>query len=113
MRAVSFLLIHRPSRTWRSVFQNLPIRWNFLEFTGIVLPMATRQILGPAVRAIREARDMRHGVLAQRANISRGYLTLIEQGSRRPTPEVISRLASALGVQPDAISYFAPEEDVA
>lgn len=75
--------------------------------------MATRKILGPAVRAIREAQGVRHGVLADQARLSPGYLTLIEQGRRKPSPEVITRIASALGVGLEAISYFATDEEEA
>lgn len=75
--------------------------------------MATRQILGPAVRAIREAQGVRQGVLASLAGISPGYLTLIEQGKRRPSPDVIAKIASGLGRPIDAISYFANEVEKA
>lgn len=75
--------------------------------------MATRQILGPAVRAIREAQGVRQGVLASLAGVTPGYLTLIEQGKRRPSPDVITRIAKGLGVKLDAISYFAEEERAA
>lgn len=73
--------------------------------------MATRKILGPAVRAIREAMGVRHGVLADQAQLSPGYLTLIEQGRRKPTAEVIGRIATALGVGVEAISYFAADDE--
>jgi transcriptional regulator with XRE-family HTH domain len=53
------------------------------------------------------------GVLASLAGISPGYLTLIEQGKRRPSPEVIEKIANGLGVKLDAISYFAEEANAA
>lgn len=71
--------------------------------------MATRKILGPAVRAIREALGVKHGELAGRAQVNPGYLTLIEQGRRQPSPAVATRIANALGVSLDAITYVCDE----
>ena len=74
---------------------------------------ATRKIHGPAVRAIRVAQGVRHGELAQRARVNPGYLTLIEQGKRQPSQVVISRIAAALGLALDDVTYLTEEEDVA
>ena len=73
----------------------------------------TRKILGPAVRAIREAMGVRHGELAGRARVNPGYLTLIEQGRRQPSPAVAVRIAAALGVPLDSITYACEEVDAA
>lgn len=70
----------------------------------------TRKILGPAVRAIREAYGVRHGELAGRASVTPGYLTLIEQGRRQPSPAVAMRIAIALGVSLDSITYVCVDE---
>jgi transcriptional regulator with XRE-family HTH domain len=70
----------------------------------------TRRILGPAVRAIRDAYGLRHGELAGRAKITPGYLTLIEQGRRQPSPAVAARIALGLGVSLDSITYVCVDE---
>jgi transcriptional regulator with XRE-family HTH domain len=80
----------------------------FTDFYGYLEDMASRQILGPAVRALRDSRDIRGVVLAAQAGITPGYLTLIEQGKRRPSADVIARIARGLGVDVGAISYFVP-----
>lgn len=67
--------------------------------------MEQRRMNGPAVRVIRELMGIRHGQLAQRVEIDKGYLTKIEAGSRQPSPEVTVRIANALGVSLDVVSY--------
>lgn len=69
-------------------------------------PSATlRRVRGPFVKALREALGMRHGVLAQAAGISAGYLSHIERETRQPSPTVATDLARALGVPVSAITY--------
>lgn len=70
---------------------------------------AARRIHGPAVRAIREALGIKHGILAIEADITPGYLTKIEQGLKQPSPPVASAIAKRLGVPLDAISYAVQE----
>lgn len=67
--------------------------------------MEQRRTNGPAVRVIRELTGIRHGQLARRVEIDPGYLTKIEAGSRQPSPEVIVRIANALGVSLEVITY--------
>ncbi len=45
-------------------------------------------VLGPAVRALREALGIRHGSFAESVGISPGYLTKIESGSQQPRPDI-------------------------
>lgn len=71
---------------------------------------ATRKILGPAVRLCREAMGIRHGEFAGRARVNPGYLTLIEQGRRQPSPAVIARIAGVLGCPVDSITYVCDDE---
>lgn len=43
--------------------------------------------------------------LAERAEISKGYLSELENGKRSPTPPVLARLATALGCEiPDLLA---------
>lgn len=66
---------------------------------------STRRLNGSTLRAIRELSGVRHGQLANRAELNPGYLTKLENGSRQPSPEVLRRLADALGVALEVISY--------
>ena len=67
------------------------------------------RVLGPAVRALREARDIRHGVFAVECDMSPGFLTRIEQGVKQPSPEKARVIAERLGVPLEAIQYDLPE----
>src|SRR3954449_9216930 len=56
--------------------------------------------LGPAIRRLREQRRIGQEVLADRSQISRGYLSLIEGGRDvTVTEETLARIAAALGVE--------------
>jgi transcriptional regulator with XRE-family HTH domain len=71
--------------------------------------MATRRVHGPAVRVIREALGIKHGIFAVNADITPGYLTNIEKGHKQPSPAVAKAIADTLGVPLDAISYVIPD----
>lgn len=73
--------------------------------------MSYRKTHGPAVRAIREALGLRHGVFAVQCEITPGYLTNIEKGIKQPSPAVAAAIANRLGIPLDAIQYTV--EDVA
>jgi transcriptional regulator with XRE-family HTH domain len=80
--------------------------------------MSKRLILGPAVRAIREAKaqqpatdehdpkDFVGARFAIKCLMSHGHLCNIEKGRKNATPvETIQRIADQLGVPIEAISY--------
>lgn len=67
--------------------------------------MHRRLAHGPAIKAIREALGIKHGVFAVDCDISPGYLTNIEKGVKQPSPAVIASIAKRLGVNVDAITY--------
>ena len=67
--------------------------------------MKTRLLHGPAVRVIREALGIKHGVFAVDCDISPGYLTHIEKGAKQPSPAVVKAIALRLGVSVDDITY--------
>lgn len=72
--------------------------------------MHRRLAHGPAIRAIREALGIRHGVFAVDCDISPGYLTNIEKGNKQPSPTVIAAIAKRLGVSIDEITYVVRSE---
>lgn len=49
----------------------------------------------------REYRDQTIETVANRAGISKGYLSMIEAGKRTASTEVRTRIAAALGIAPD------------
>lgn len=65
--------------------------------------------VGPRVRLLREQRGLTLEVLANRAQLSHGYLSLLEREKRQPGEAVIRRLASALSV---SVSYLMGERHV-
>lgn len=67
--------------------------------------MLTRHLNGPAVTVIRELTGIRKGEFARRCEIDPGYLTKLENGSRQPSPAVMKRIAFALGVSLEVVSY--------
>lgn len=90
--------------------------------------MSKRIALPAAIKAIREAKagayvpstksyaiDPSFGVgqFAAAVLLSDAHLCNIEAGRKNATPEVIERIAEALGVSIDAISYELPEEAAA
>lgn len=91
----------------------------------MVAHMSKRVALPGAIKAIREARagaydpstktyaiDPRFGVgqFSTTVLISAAHLVNIEKSRKSVTPEVLERIADALGVSLDAISYIAAEE---
>lgn len=67
--------------------------------------MRKRLAHGPAIRAIRNALGIKHGVFAIDCGISPGYLTNIEKGLKQPSESLVSRFAERLGVTKDEITY--------
>lgn len=60
------------------------------------------------MRALRQALGIRQQACASHAGISAPYLANIEAGRKHPPLMVASRLAAALGVPLDAITYPNP-----
>jgi len=67
---------------------------------------------GEIIREMREAQDMGLRAAAERLGISPAYLSRIERGKERPPkPDVIKRLATLLGGDPDLLFRLAESTD--
>ncbi|MGQ4513616.1 helix-turn-helix domain-containing protein [Streptomyces sp. DW26H14] len=61
---------------------------------------------GPAIRAIRRARNLSLRMLQHQTGLNRGYLSRLERGLiREPADEPVLKVATALNVPPDAITH--------
>lgn len=70
---------------------------------GCVALSATDRTAGQRVRRLRTQAQISQSQLAAMIEVSGSYLSLIESGRRPATPEVLQRLASALGCTPEHI----------
>lgn len=66
--------------------------------------MPLSALTGTKLRDLRLAQGLRQADVAQRAGISASYLNLIEHNRRKVTPEVIERLADAIGIDRAALA---------
>lgn len=66
-----------------------------------------RRLLGGAAKRIREAKNLRQDQVATASGINFAYLSKIERNKQQPSVEVMCRLANALEVDLDDISYMA------
>ena len=63
-----------------------------------------------AIRVARSLADISQGELADRAEIDRSYLSLIESGKRQPSVETIEKIARALKIPFHLLSLLGSEE---
>lgn len=63
-----------------------------------------------AIRVARSLADISQGQLADRADIDRSYLSLIESGKRMPSVETIEKIAQALKLPFHLLSLLGSEE---
>lgn len=61
---------------------------------------AWRREVGANIRRMRRQRGLTQAVLAQRARLSTGYVSLIERGLANPRLETLSALSKALETSP-------------
>ena len=59
--------------------------------------------LGQNLKRIRTAKDISQGDIARVLDVSRGYISTIENGKTNPTLSTIARIAKALGVTNDEL----------
>lgn len=73
--------------------------------------MTTRNLNGATVRVVREALGISQRDLAARCDITQGSLSNIERGIHGTTPETNRKIADAMGVPLESITYpiTAPE----
>jgi transcriptional regulator with XRE-family HTH domain len=63
---------------------------------------------GGYLKSLREKAELSMGQLARQAKISQPYISQIESGQRGiPSPEILNKLATALGVPPVALLFAA------
>lgn len=55
------------------------------------------------IRALRKKRGMTQRQLADAVGVEQGYISRLERGPSEPSPDVLRRLADALGVSPGAL----------
>src|ERR1017187_1676525 len=63
-----------------------------------------------AIRVARSLADISQGQLADKAEIDRSYLSMIESGKRKPSIETIERIAKALKLPFHLLSLLGSEE---
>ena len=61
--------------------------------------MSPAREMGKRLKKLREANGMSQAALAEKADLSRGYLIRLEAGRQDPTLGTLERLAKALDVQ--------------
>lgn len=64
-----------------------------------------------AIRVARSLADLSQGELADRAQIDRSYLSLIESGKRHATTETIEKIATALKLPFHLLTLLGSEEE--
>lgn len=67
--------------------------------------MQTRNLNGATVRVVREALGISQRDLAARCDITQGALSNIERGIHGTSPETNRKLAGAMGVPLESITY--------
>ena len=59
--------------------------------------------LGKTIRILRQAKSLKMTSVAKSSGVSVPYLSLVENGDRQPSLEVMRRIASTLGVPSEAL----------
>ena len=70
--------------------------------------LATR--LGKTIKSIRARQDLTQSQLAERADLSVSYVSLIEQGKRVPGVDVLEKIARAMGVPFNILVFLASDK---
>jgi transcriptional regulator with XRE-family HTH domain len=60
---------------------------------------------GPAAKRIRQLQNIKQDTVAQASGIHPAYLSNIEKGAKQPSLELMGKLANALNVGIDEVSY--------
>jgi transcriptional regulator with XRE-family HTH domain len=67
--------------------------------------------LGKAIRLCRIQRNLNQSELAESADISVSYLSLLERGKRDPNFSTVERIAAALNVPVSILVFLAADEE--
>jgi len=70
-----------------------------------------REVLANNIKEYRRKRGFSQDKLAELAAISSQYLATVETCRKFPTPEVLDRLANALGIEPHELFTFATPQN--
>lgn len=70
--------------------------------------MSTTPSIGNHIRMLRKQRNLTLGTLAEQAELSKGYLSRVENGQHQPSFGVLVRLAKALMVPPGTLFEETP-----
>jgi transcriptional regulator with XRE-family HTH domain len=62
------------------------------------MPLVKPSTIGPAIKSLREAASMTQTELATRLGVSRSRVFFLEKRASKTTPDLMRRLARALGV---------------
>ena len=77
-----------------------------MNYTDVTPSQSFRlRLNGTAVQVIRELAGLNKTAFAERAEMSLGYLSRLESGARQPSGENLRKIATALRVPVEAISY--------
>jgi transcriptional regulator with XRE-family HTH domain len=71
--------------------------------------LRSRLDFGRAIETLRTSRGLSREELARLARISRSYLHEVERGLKRPSADVLARVARALGVTSAALMQYVEE----
>jgi transcriptional regulator with XRE-family HTH domain len=66
-------------------------------------------MLSEALRLLRVFHDMKQGDLAERLELSKSYISEIENGNRTPSLEVIEKYADIFSVPVSSIMFFSEQ----
>lgn len=67
--------------------------------------------LGKAIKLCRTQKNLKQSELAEKANISVSYLSLLEKGKRDPSFSTVEKVADALEVPISILMFLAAEKD--
>ena len=67
------------------------------------VPKDLKSAIGVQLRALREKRELSQEDLADRAEVDRTYISILERGLKSPTLETMEKICAALGTVPERV----------
>lgn len=67
------------------------------------LPLMTDESFGNLLRKLRKEANFSQEQLAEKSNLDRTYISLLERGLRQPTLNSLFSISNALGIKPHVI----------